>query len=324
MGLGLGALLLSCAGLGGCHDETASDGASTGSQGTLRTALTAACLPSGGSAPAGAWICPAPLSLACVDGTGAANPPTLYVPASGDAGSCDGQSYAVQVDSLRVGEHDVIVRDQSGALVCQAELTVTDTVAPVLTPKPQLKLWPPNHKFHSISVDDCFSVSDACEGPLQAEFVWASSDEPIDSIGDGHHAPDIQVANCRAIALRAERQGPKEGRVYKLGVRVVDRAGNATEGVCSVIVDHDQRGVDGADSGEAYRVTFNGTNGLPQCDGDQPPPPTNPPGNPPPGNPPPGNPPPGNPPPGNPPSDPPPSDPPPSDPPPPDGPGIVD
>jgi hypothetical protein len=208
-------------------------------------------------------------------------------------------------------QQGVIFRDASGAVVCDS---ATDTAAPVLTAKAPLKLWSPNHKFHTIKVEDCFSVADACQPNVKAEFVWASSDEPVDSIGDGHHAPDIQVSSCGAIALRAERQGPKEGRVYKLGVRAVDAAGNIAESVCSVIVDHDQRGVTGADSGESYRVTFNGQNGQPVCDGDNPPPPSNPPANPP-GNPP-SDPPPSNPPGNPPPSDPPPSDPPPSEPPP--------
>jgi hypothetical protein len=53
-----------------------------------------------------------------------------------------------------------------------------------------------------------------------------------------------------------------------------------------VIVDHDQRGLVGADSGEAYRVLFDGLSnqGGPVCDG-------TPPENPPPRNPPPENPP---------------------------------
>lgn len=150
-----------------------------------------------------------------------------------------------------------------------------DTTPPALTSK-TINLWPPNHKFHRITVDDCVSVSDDCQTNLEAEFIWASSDEPVDDIGDGHHAPDIKVSDCNAVELRAERQGPKNGRVYKLGVRVVDAAGNAAESVCTVVVDHDQRGVLGADSGESYRIDLNGTGGLPTCDGDNPLPPAPP------------------------------------------------
>lgn len=147
-----------------------------------------------------------------------------------------------------------------------------------------ISLWPPNHKFHGISVEDCVTAVDACDGTLRGEFIWASSDEPIDDIGDGHHSPDVGVsADGRTACVRSERQGPKDGRVYKLGVRVVDSNGNATEGVCAVIVDHDKRGVVGADSGEKYRITFEddgdaGTGVACVGEPDEPPPPPPPPG----------------------------------------------
>jgi len=151
---------------------------------------------------------------------------------------------------------------------------VAASSGPVLTPK-TTQLWPPNHKFHTLSVADCVGVVDACDPDLNAEFIWGSSDEPVDDKGDGHFAPDILFDSCNRVQVRAERQGPKNGRVYKLGVRVVDRAGNAAESQCTVIVDHDQRGVVGADDGESYRITLDGQGGTLSCDGttDVPPPP---------------------------------------------------
>lgn len=147
-------------------------------------------------------------------------------------------------------------------------------------------LWPPNHKFHEISVSDCVTLVDACDRDLHPEFIWASSDEPIDDLGDGHHAPDIQLSDdCQVLAVRSERQGPEDGRVYTLGVRVVDRDGNASEAECEVAIVHDQSGVPAADSGEKYRITFDGAAGGPSCDGEPPPPPPTPPMTPP-GNPP--------------------------------------
>jgi hypothetical protein len=160
------------------------------------------------------------------------------------------------------GAHAVSAAEPDGGPACTA-----DDQAPPVLESHTLQLWPPNHKFHAVAVEDCVSAIDACEGELRGEFVWASSDEPIDSIGDGHHAPDIGIARDRRSAcVRSERQGPKDGRVYKLGVRVVDAAGNAAEGECLVIVDHDQRGVTGSDSGEAYRVAFDA--GTAACPGD--------------------------------------------------------
>jgi len=129
-------------------------------------------------------------------------------------------------------------------------------VTPTYVASPQtLFLWPPNHKFHTIDVSDCVHFEGVCDDNLSAEFVWGSSDEPVDDLGDGHFAPDILFDDCGRVQLRAERQGPRHGRVYKLGVHVVDGRGVASDVTCSVIVDHDQRGVDGSDSGESYRVT---------------------------------------------------------------------
>lgn len=146
--------------------------------------------------------------------------------------------------------------------------------APVVTSH-ELTLWPPNHKLHEISAADCASAVDACGEALNGEFLWASSDEPVDDIGDGHHAPDIVIGtDCDVVAVRSERQGPKDGRVYRFGVRFVDAAGNYTDGECAITVVHDQSGAAANDSGEAYRITLDGSDGLPSCDGiDEPPPP---------------------------------------------------
>lgn len=150
-----------------------------------------------------------------------------------------------------------------------------DDAPPELQPH-TISLWPPNHKLHEIAVEDCVSVVGACDATLRGEFIWASSDEPEDDKGDGHHAPDILLGeDCTKVSVRAERQGPEDGRVYKLGVRVVDSSGNASEAECVIVVDHDRRGAVGQDSGEAYRVRFDTEEGGPICDGepDEPPPP---------------------------------------------------
>jgi len=179
--------------------------------------------------------------------------------------------------------------DASNASVTRASATqgYVDPAGPSCTPgeigeeSPSatghaLSLWPPNHKLHAISTSDCATAFDACGDELRGEFIWGSSDEPINDIGDGNHEPDILFDDCQRVSVRSERQGPKDGRVYKLGVRFIDVAGNETDTECTIIVDHDQRGVVGADSGEAYRVTLDGTGGLPECDGIEPPPPNEP------------------------------------------------
>jgi hypothetical protein len=149
----------------------------------------------------------------------------------------------------------------------QAAPVCADAGVPVVTSQ-VAKLWPPNHKFHELAVSDCVSALDTCGNELQGDFIWASSDEPIDDIGDGHFSPDVGLGvDLQHVCVRSERQGPKDGRVYTFGVRVTDGAGNTVESTCQVIVDHDQRGVTGSDSGDSYRVTFDpSTVGL-NCDG---------------------------------------------------------
>jgi hypothetical protein len=239
------------------------------------------------------WICPTTLHVDCSDPQSA--PPLVVQSPSGEA--CVSGDLHLSSSAVQAGQATVVVHDASGTALCSTQVALVDTAPPHLEAH-TVQLWPPNHKFHEIGVEDCVSAVDACEGNLQGEFIWASSDEPVDDIGDGHFAPDIMLSDdCKHVAVRAERQGPKNGRIYKLGVRVVDHSGNASEAVCQVIVDHDQRGVVGADSGEAYRITFDGTQGTAACDGTQPPPVTPPPVTPPPVTPPPVTPPPVTPPP---------------------------
>jgi hypothetical protein len=164
-------------------------------------------------------------------------------------------------------ESALATSDPDPVAVCDA-----DAQAPTLEGH-TLKLWPPNHKFHAVAASDCVTALDACGNTLRGEFIWASSDEPIDDIGDGHFGPDIGLAgDTQHACVRSERQGPKDGRVYKLGVRVRDRDGNSTEGECLVIVDHDQRGVTGNDSGDAYRIEFDASDVDDDCGGEVAPP----------------------------------------------------
>ncbi|HEX5658164.1 MAG TPA: hypothetical protein VFX59_13260 [Polyangiales bacterium] len=236
-------------------------GGDSGATGLRTQDVQAVCVDSPTKAPVGAWLCGQPRTVQC----GEAVPP-LYV--TDDCGA-----YTLLADDVfldQAGTQTVVVTRSNGTVACSSTLTVAGAAVPTLTPR-TINLWPPNHKLHTITVEDCIGSFDSCDPDLRAEFSWASSDEPIDSIGDGHHAPDIVFDGCQRVQVRSERQGPKDGRVYKLGVRVTDGSGRATERTCAVIVDHDQRGVLGADSGEAYRIALDGTSGTPLCDGVNPP-----------------------------------------------------
>ncbi len=195
--------------------------------------LTVHCEDDGQNVPDEAWLCPEPRTLECgVDAD------VYTLPPSGS--SCSGVSLYATPQALPTGEHDVSVRVVgSDEEVCSSHVTVVDTVPPHIQDL-ESELWPPNHGMHSISVQDCAHVVDACDGKAQLSFTYASSDEPFETVGDGNAEPDIQMLSCDTVALRAERSGTLDGRVYRLGVRAVDDAGNVSTGECHVYVPHDQ------------------------------------------------------------------------------------
>lgn len=130
-----------------------------------------------------------------------------------------------------------------------------DHQAPIVTTKHNT-LWPPNHQYHTIDISDCIESIVDCDPHPEVKFLWVSSDEPENGQGDGNTWDDI-VCDHDSADLRAERQGPKDGRVYRIGFSVKDHSWppNTTYGVCVVSVPHDQSGAPAVDSGaEGYYV----------------------------------------------------------------------
>ncbi len=114
---------------------------------------------------------------------------------------------------------------------------------------PAIVLWPPNHKMHSITIDDCAAVRSECAIATRAaaggEIVSVSSDEPLDvgAGGDGDtETGDMQLLDARTVALRAERQGGSDGRVYRIELRAPD----GSTAYCEVHVPHDRGPYGGA------------------------------------------------------------------------------
>jgi hypothetical protein len=129
-------------------------------------------------------------------------------------------------------------------------VAITDTAAPMLLVSADpAQLWPPNHKLHDIHVD--VLAFDACQADPAVELVDIFSSEPDDGIGDGNTDGDIQDADLgtddRDFALRAERSGPGDGRVYTAVYGVTNLAGNHVEANALVVVPHDMG--DGAANG---------------------------------------------------------------------------
>jgi hypothetical protein len=58
-----------------------------------------------------------------------------------------------------------------------------------------------------------------------------TQDEPVNGLGDGDMSPDAQLTSplSSSVALRAERSGTGDGRVYRLHVTATDSFGAACE-----------------------------------------------------------------------------------------------
>jgi len=219
--------------------------------------LVPACIENADDLDGEDWLCPDDLTVECENG--GADPELIYLVPSGDLPeSCDDIELSLNDEGpFDVGSHDIVITAEASGVdggtvevVCEATLTVEDTVPPEAIDE-MVELWPPNHKFHTISGEDC--VRDACDGDLEVTFLSASSDEPVNDKGDGNTEPDI-ILDCDRVQLRSERQGGGNGRIYTLGWKAVDGAGNEAEGECVVAVPHDQSGREPLDDGPAYQM----------------------------------------------------------------------
>ena len=107
-----------------------------------------------------------------------------------------------------------------------------------------------------ISPGDCVQVVDDCDADPLVELLWVTSDEPESGVAVDDRSPDVTDLGC-GLGVRAERAAGGDGRVYTVGFRATDRAGNATQGTCSVVVEA-EAGVAPIDSGLVYEADLRG------------------------------------------------------------------
>ncbi len=147
---------------------------------------------------------------------------------------------------------------------------IADVTPPVLVLAADSdELWPPNHKLQGYRAADLVeSVSDDCTELHLDDVVFGrgTSDEPDETIGDGNFPGDIAFfENCSEAEVRAERAGPRDGRVYQLFLQATDDAGNVTEAPFTVRVPHD-RAHGAVDSGADHEVECEGAHCAPAPD----------------------------------------------------------
>ena len=171
---------------------------------------------------------------------------TVNYPAPTLSGNCTGitiTSTPASGSFFSVGNTTVTstARNAAGNVVatCSFTVTVNDVQAPVISGLSAVpnSLWPPNHKMVDVTVN--YNATDNCPGPI-ACHLSVSSNEPVNSTGDGNTAPDWVIVNNHLVDLRAERKGNGDGRVYTITVTCSDTHGNTSSQNTAVTVAHDQ------------------------------------------------------------------------------------
>ncbi|HYO67374.1 MAG TPA: HYR domain-containing protein, partial [Archangium sp.] len=134
--------------------------------------------------------------------------------------------------------------------------------APVAGADKGVQMWPPNHKYVTLSRSDCAQpATDSCGNPLPLDtyghVLRVTSDEVEDANGngDGRTCEDMSIIVGKSfVQLRSEREGTGDGRVYTIHYAITNDAGLSTQATCRVIVPHDQSGRTVVDSGVKYCV----------------------------------------------------------------------
>jgi hypothetical protein len=197
-----------------------------------------------------AWTCDETRTIACED----LDDDNLELEVQLEEGACDGADLEGVEGPFEVGTHTIDITDAAtGDTVCSAQLEITDEHAPEATTE-VVDLWPPNHKLHTVTLDDCITEVDDCDDDVDARILWVSSDAPDNDTSDGNTSDDIVITADDAVSVRAERRGDGNGRVYTIGFELRDDADNVAEGECAVWVRHDQSGSDAIDDGAAYTI----------------------------------------------------------------------
>ncbi len=100
-----------------------------------------------------------------------------------------------------------------------------------------LELWPPNHKFVSVTVD---GLIDPDGDPLTVRVNGVTQDEAVQGSGDGDTCPDADGVGTTAAVLRSERSGEGDGRVYHVAFSAFDPSASSCQGAFVVCVPHDR------------------------------------------------------------------------------------
>ena len=113
-------------------------------------------------------------------------------------------------------------------------------------------IWPPNHIFVNVQV---LGVTDPDGDPIAITITSIFQDEEVDARGDGKTVPDGSGVGTSTAAIRAERYGRGNGRVYHISFSADDGRGGTCTGTVMVSVPHDESGTPAVDEGALYDST---------------------------------------------------------------------
>jgi hypothetical protein len=120
------------------------------------------------------------------------------------------------------------------------------------TASPNL-LWPPNHEFVSIQIS---GIVNPAPGAVTITVTSIFQDEPVQSSGSGNTSPDATGVGTGNPAVRAERDGGNDGRVYHIAFTAAGASGSCT-GAVTVGVPKSQDNNGGpVDQGALYNSTL--------------------------------------------------------------------
>jgi PKD domain len=109
------------------------------------------------------------------------------------------------------------------------------------------RLWPPNHSLRLVTIG---GATDPDGDTVTLSIDGISQDEPVDAVGSGQTQPDAFLVPGKSdqASLRAERAGPRDGRVYQIAFTGDDGRGGTCTGVAAVQVPKSNNGAPAIDS----------------------------------------------------------------------------